>query len=253
MQHKMVDMVIVGADRVTAQGDVCNKIGTYLKALAAHDNEVPFYVALPSPTIDFAIVGGCRHSDRATRRGRSRDDDRQDARRPHRDRADRARRLSGREFCFRRHAGAACHRPDHRARRHRAQAAPRLRRLFPSAPKSGQIRTAGSADGLRIELPQIARRRPPVGNRAGDRARHRAAAACARTLRGERIAAAVRPPRRSRGARSGRRVLDRRDQILDRRFSRRPEMAGLSRALRSSVFSPRRSMCRARSSRPTPG
>ena len=53
MQHGMVDMVIVGTDRVTAQGDVCNKIGTYLKALAAKDNSVPFYVALPSPTIDF--------------------------------------------------------------------------------------------------------------------------------------------------------------------------------------------------------
>ena len=53
MQHGMVDLVIVGADRVTAQGDVCNKIGTYLKALAASDNKVPFYVALPSPTIDF--------------------------------------------------------------------------------------------------------------------------------------------------------------------------------------------------------
>ena len=51
-------MVIVGADRVTAQGDVCNKIGTYLKALAAHDNGVPFYVALPSPTIDFRINDG---------------------------------------------------------------------------------------------------------------------------------------------------------------------------------------------------
>jgi methylthioribose-1-phosphate isomerase len=55
MQHGRVDMVIVGADRVTANGDVCNKIGTYLKALAAHDNGVPFYVALPSPTIDFAL------------------------------------------------------------------------------------------------------------------------------------------------------------------------------------------------------
>ena len=54
MQHGMVDLVIVGTDRVTANGDVCNKIGTYLKALAAHDNGVPFYVALPSPTIDFA-------------------------------------------------------------------------------------------------------------------------------------------------------------------------------------------------------
>jgi methylthioribose-1-phosphate isomerase len=54
----MVDAVIVGTDRVTAQGDVCNKIGTYLKALAAADNKVPFYVALPSPTIDFAIDDG---------------------------------------------------------------------------------------------------------------------------------------------------------------------------------------------------
>jgi methylthioribose-1-phosphate isomerase len=58
MQHGLVDLVIVGTDRVTAQGDVCNKIGTYLKALAAHDNNVPFYVALPSPTIDFAVSDG---------------------------------------------------------------------------------------------------------------------------------------------------------------------------------------------------
>jgi methylthioribose-1-phosphate isomerase len=58
MQHGMVDLVIVGTDRVTANGDVCNKIGTYLKALAAHDNSVPFYVALPSPTIDFSISDG---------------------------------------------------------------------------------------------------------------------------------------------------------------------------------------------------
>jgi methylthioribose-1-phosphate isomerase len=50
-----VDMVIVGADRVTANGDVCNKIGTYLKALAAHDNQIPFYAAVPSPTIDWEI------------------------------------------------------------------------------------------------------------------------------------------------------------------------------------------------------
>jgi methylthioribose-1-phosphate isomerase len=60
MQHGMVDLVIVGTDRVTAHGDVCNKIGTYLKALAAHDNGVPFYVALPSPTIDFSIDDGVR-------------------------------------------------------------------------------------------------------------------------------------------------------------------------------------------------
>lgn len=55
MQQGEVDLVIVGADRVTSKGDVCNKIGTYLKALAAHDNQVPFYVAVPSPTIDWAI------------------------------------------------------------------------------------------------------------------------------------------------------------------------------------------------------
>jgi methylthioribose-1-phosphate isomerase len=58
MQHGMVDLVIVGTDRVAANGDVCNKIGTYLKALAAHDNAVPFYVALPSPTIDFSVSDG---------------------------------------------------------------------------------------------------------------------------------------------------------------------------------------------------
>ncbi len=58
MQHGMVDIVIVGTDRVTAQGDVCNKIGTYLKALAAYDNGVPFYVGLPSPTIDFTLSDG---------------------------------------------------------------------------------------------------------------------------------------------------------------------------------------------------
>jgi methylthioribose-1-phosphate isomerase len=58
MQHGAVDLVIVGTDRVTANGDVCNKIGTYLKALAARDNNVPFYVALPSPTIDFAVADG---------------------------------------------------------------------------------------------------------------------------------------------------------------------------------------------------
>jgi methylthioribose-1-phosphate isomerase len=58
MQHGMVDLVIVGTDRVAANGDVCNKIGTYLKALAAHDNDVPFYVALPSPTIDFSVDDG---------------------------------------------------------------------------------------------------------------------------------------------------------------------------------------------------
>ncbi len=56
MQKGMVDMVIVGADRVTQVGDVCNKIGTYLKALAAHDNGVPFYAAVPGTTIDWKIA-----------------------------------------------------------------------------------------------------------------------------------------------------------------------------------------------------
>lgn len=60
MQHGQVDMVIVGTDRTTASGDVCNKIGTYLKALAAHDNDVPFYVALPSSTIDWTVNDGVR-------------------------------------------------------------------------------------------------------------------------------------------------------------------------------------------------
>jgi len=60
MQHAQVDIAIVGTDRVTAQGDVCNKIGTYLKALAAKDNGVPFYVALPSPTIDFTVNDGVK-------------------------------------------------------------------------------------------------------------------------------------------------------------------------------------------------
>jgi methylthioribose-1-phosphate isomerase len=58
MQHGEVDLCIVGTDRTTRSGDVCNKIGTYLKALAAHDNGVPFYVALPGPTIDWTLRDG---------------------------------------------------------------------------------------------------------------------------------------------------------------------------------------------------
>jgi methylthioribose-1-phosphate isomerase len=58
MQHGMVDMVIVGSDRTTATGDIANKIGTYLKALAANDNKIPFYVALPSSTIDWDLEDG---------------------------------------------------------------------------------------------------------------------------------------------------------------------------------------------------
>jgi methylthioribose-1-phosphate isomerase len=58
MQRGQVDAVIVGTDRTSRNGDVCNKIGTYLKALAAHDNDVPFYVALPASTIDWTITDG---------------------------------------------------------------------------------------------------------------------------------------------------------------------------------------------------
>jgi methylthioribose-1-phosphate isomerase len=60
MQHGKVDLCIVGTDRTTASGDVCNKIGTYLKALAAQANGVPFYVALPSPTIDWTVHDGVK-------------------------------------------------------------------------------------------------------------------------------------------------------------------------------------------------
>ena len=58
VQHGQVDLCIVGSDRTTAHGDVCNKIGTYLKALAAHDNGVPFYAALPVSTIDWSLAKG---------------------------------------------------------------------------------------------------------------------------------------------------------------------------------------------------
>jgi len=60
MQHGMVDLCITGTDRTSAHGDVANKIGTYLKALAARDNDIPFYVALPSPTIDWTVSDGVR-------------------------------------------------------------------------------------------------------------------------------------------------------------------------------------------------
>jgi len=60
MQHGMVDLCLVGSDRTTRCGDVCNKIGTYLKALAAADNDIPFYVCLPSSTIDWRISDGLR-------------------------------------------------------------------------------------------------------------------------------------------------------------------------------------------------
>lgn len=60
MQHGMVDMVITGADRVTRRGDAANKIGTYLKALAANDNNIPFYIAIPSSTFDWSMSDGIK-------------------------------------------------------------------------------------------------------------------------------------------------------------------------------------------------
>ena len=137
MQHGLVDLAIVGTDRVTANGDVCNKIGTYLKALAAKDNGVPFYVALPSPTIDFTVADGVAE---IPIEQRSADEvatiDRPHRRRPHRDRAHRAGRLGGGELRLRRDAGAARHRADHRARRDRADA----RRRWPGLSRSAPLR-----------------------------------------------------------------------------------------------------------------
>ena len=60
MQQGLVDLCLVGSDRTTASGDVCNKIGTYLKALAAMDNAIPFYVALPASPIDWTIDDGVK-------------------------------------------------------------------------------------------------------------------------------------------------------------------------------------------------
>ncbi len=70
MQHGEVDLCITGTDRTTATGDVCNKIGTYLKALAAYDNGVPFYVGLPGPTIDWTVSDGVREIPIEQRDGR---------------------------------------------------------------------------------------------------------------------------------------------------------------------------------------
>ena len=70
MQHGLVDLCLVGSDRTTAAGDVCNKIGTYLKALAARDNSVPFYAAVPSPTIDWTLGDGVREIPIEQRDGR---------------------------------------------------------------------------------------------------------------------------------------------------------------------------------------
>ena len=115
MQHGMVDMCIVGTDRTTRTGDVANKIGTYLKALAAHDNRVPFYVALPSSSIDW-LVTACANSHRGARlRGGK-------IARPHRRKrrnrtTPNSRRPARRQLRLRHHPRPPRHRPHHRARR----------------------------------------------------------------------------------------------------------------------------------------
>ena len=116
MQRGLVDLVIVGADRVTANGDAANKIGTYLKALAAKDNGVPFYVAMPHSTIDWALDDGARHPDRGAERRRGAGDDR-----PHHGGrrgpgGNRGSRQPGPQRRLRRDAGAADHGLHHRAR-----------------------------------------------------------------------------------------------------------------------------------------
>ena len=118
MQHGLIDMVIVGTDRTTANGDVCNKIGTYLKALAARDNSVPFYVALPSPTIDWTVHDGVKEIPIEERSAdevnfvQGRSDDGAITRVQ-----DRAGRRACRQSGVRRHSGAAGDRAHHRARR----------------------------------------------------------------------------------------------------------------------------------------
>ena len=137
MQHGMVDCVIVGTDRTTASGDVCNKVGTYLKALAAHANNVPFYVAAPSPSIDFGIddgVAGIHIEQRSPEEvthisGACRGW-------PDRAHPADAGREPGAELRLRRDAGASRHRTHHRARRRSR----RTRRRSPPRSRSASRR-----------------------------------------------------------------------------------------------------------------
>ena len=110
MRQGRVDLCITGTDRTTANGDVANKIGTYLKALAAHDNGVPFYVALPSPTIDWSLDDGDAHPDRGARRARGDPYRRLDRGRRAGRGAPNARGQPGRQLRLRRDPGAARHR-----------------------------------------------------------------------------------------------------------------------------------------------
>ncbi len=117
MQQGLVDMCIVGADRVTANGDAANKIGTYLKGLAAKDNGVPFYVALPHSTIDWTLADRQGHPHRAAQRRRGADHERAHQGRTGGGGGDRCPRQPRPQRRLRRDAGAADHRADHRAGR----------------------------------------------------------------------------------------------------------------------------------------
>ena len=116
MQAGEVDLCIVGTDRVTSNGDVANKIGTYLKALAAKDNGVPFYVALPSSTIDWTLGRWPRHSHRGTLLRRAAENDGALARRRPCNRGNRGTRQPRRQSRLRCDTGAPRHRFHHRKR-----------------------------------------------------------------------------------------------------------------------------------------
>ena len=132
MQHGMVDLVIVGADRVSRTGDAANKIGTYLKALAAHDNNVPFWVAMPSTTIDWTLSDGVRgHSDRGAIGRRGHRHDRAPGGRNHRHDAGRFSRQPSGQSGVRRDPGSAGDRADHRTRALRRVGQDGLLGLFP--------------------------------------------------------------------------------------------------------------------------
>jgi hypothetical protein len=132
MRQGLVDLRIVGTDRTTAGGDVANKIGTYLKALAVRDSDIPFYVALPSPTIDWEIESGseipieCRDEREVTHiEGWTEEGGR--FRPPHANRQPRS------KLCLRRNTGEARHRTDHRAR-HLFRVPRRFARAVPRTP-----------------------------------------------------------------------------------------------------------------------
>ena len=210
---------------------------------------MPFYVALPSPRIDFTVKRRRRRNpDRAARRRRSRDHDR-----THGGRADRNRARSCRTnrrwriMAFDVTPGAACQRADHRTRRDCGKPGRARVNAFPTraghAPGSGGRRmSAYLAKDQRRCLPMAGSPKP----------RSRSARGTMRLLLSHgfccvsELPLAVRPPRRSRRARRRRRNLDRRDQVVDRGFPRRPEMAGLPAALRPAVLCHDAAKCRAR-------